>query len=368
MTLIAMTIFFILILLQLPLLFTELSKTSKIDTKQVTLDQLIKLRSDCQVSANLNIPKNIPSWRNDLAELKLIHSESGLPLLPIIDHLIQCERDEQNLFREFEQRAATAKTASITLILMPLLMWAIAATIGVDVFGFLKTPAGLLCLLVATGLTILSRFFILKIGRVALQKPTIDRDLNISSSQAATITFISVLILQTTFIGFLIATITSCVVHFAWQNLPMQSVDELEFLIKDKQHFQIVLLSALIETGISWGRALELLRDADLSVLKGRIDMGVSAEKAFKSTVNWQKIGSAISNSIERGTEIANDLRVLADEYRQDAFSYRISRIEKFAGRLVIPVNLLQLPAFMLAGLVPVVAPLVLETLSAFHI
>jgi hypothetical protein len=96
--------------------------------------------------------------------------------------------------------------------------------------------------------------------------------------------------------------------------------------------------------------------------------MGVSPETAFEYSKNWQEVGSLIGTSIRKGSKLSNELRMLADEYRKHALTFRVQHCEKVAGRLIIPVNLLQLPAFILMGLVPMIGPLILQTLEAFHI
>jgi hypothetical protein len=105
-----------------------------------------------------------------------------------------------------------------------------------------------------------------------------------------------------------------------------------------------------------------------LQAVGRRIEMGVAPETAFDYSTNWQDVGSLIGASIRKGSKISNELRLLANEYRSQALAFRIQHCEKAAGRLIIPVNLLQLPAFILMGLVPMIGPLVMQTLDAFHI
>ena len=335
---------------------------------QDELNNLIRLRSIAQLSEIAISDFYIPSWSAELRSMQSLNLLTGLAVLPVIDHVIAFERDQLELEREFLNRSATAKGASLTLMIMPFLMWVIAQAIGVNAIGFIISLIGLLFLAVGIALTSVSRLIIRWVSRSATTKPKHDLPKQLSENAASVIAFVTIFVLQPTYIGFFCAIVISLLIHTCWQILPIRDQDLEQYRIHDSQSLKLVFIAGLLETGLPWPRVLELIDDSQLQAIGRRIEMGVSPETAFEYSKNWQEVGSLIGASIRKGSKLSNELRMLADEYRKHALTFRVQHCEKVAGRLIIPVNLLQLPAFILLGLVPMIGPLILQTLEAFHI
>jgi hypothetical protein len=332
------------------------------------LNDLIKLRSAVQISDIKVFDISIPSWAAELKSMVTLNSLTGIAVLPVVDHIIGFERDQLELEREFQKRSATAKGASLTLMVMPVLMWLIAQAIGVNAIGFILSPIGFLVLTAGILLTLLSRLIIRWVSKSATTKPKHNFHKPISENIASMIAFVTIFVLQSTYLGFFCAISLGLLIHWYWQMLPIRDEDLEQYWMHDSQSLKLVFIAGLLETGLPWSRALEHIDDMQLQAVGRRIDMGVAPETAFGYSTNWQDVGSLIGASIRKGSKISNELRLLANEYRSQALAFRIQHCEKAAGRLIIPVNLLQLPAFILMGLVPMIGPLVMQTLDAFHI
>lgn len=360
--------FLLAIVFLYPIEIPALPQAEHEDKELSVLDELFRLRAHAQISSLENIEYSKISWKGEIKLIKNLQQKTGIGVTPLIDHLIECERDSQTLKREFTTRSATASGASATLAFMPALMWVIGFAIGVDVTGFLISGFGIVILIAGVGLTLGSRLVIRKLSKVALRKPAPTNRQPFSRNLAAGVGFSAVLSFQTTFLGFVFAILAATLIHNLWQIVPNQSIELKNFVICDQQHFELIAISCLMESGFNWTEALSNLQNEELGRIAKRIQMGFTPDAAFANSSDWKEIGNLISQSIQKGTRIAGDLKLIATEYRQQSLNYRIQHCEKIAGRLIIPVNLLQLPAFILLGLTPLVAPLLLQTFETFHI
>lgn len=364
----SLTAFAIAIVYLYPIQIRNQNNSKTNPENQTELEKLFSIRISAQNSSLQSAEYKDSKWKS---ELELAHAtgvREGVSLIPIIDYLIKCERDEQNLVREFANRSATAKGASLTLIAMPLLMWLLSVAIGIDTFGFLLSPFGFFVMLIGFSLTVLSRVIIKWFSSKAIAKPVQKSFKAISPETAGITIFLAIFAFQTSYFGFVIALFCGLILHSVWSRIPIQDLKFINFVAQDDQHFKLVLLAGMLDAGFAWPKALEVIDDAELGLISKRISMGVSADIAFGHSQSWRRVGELISASIRKGSRLSNELRLLSDEYRQSSFAYRLQYCEKIASRLIIPVNLLQLPSFILVGLVPMIAPLVFDTFNSFHI
>ncbi len=358
--------FTLVVLFVYPIKIQELSKVARKEDNHPDLEKLILLRADLDYFSTTELAGF--KYLDQIEIIKNLKRLTGMSTARLVDHLIACERDEQTLIREFENRSATAFGASVTLAVMPLFMWFIGLAIGIDVLGFVLSPAGFVCLVIGLALILISRITMSLVSRRALAKPALTKQITVSANVASFTIFVAVISFVSNFAGFVLAVLLSIYVHNFWHSNITSDYELEKYIKRDYQHFVVHLVAAVIATGLSWTKTLNSIDDEELKIISSRIDMGISPAAAFGSSTNWQDIGELISLSVNKGTSLASELILLADEYRQQNLSYRIKRSEKFAGRLVIPVNLLQLPAFILMGLIPIVGPIFIQTLETFHI
>ncbi len=360
---------FILALIWLyPIQFTKIQWKPKNTIYSNELETLFRFRSLAQVSQLQEINMESSKWRPRIDEALYLSTHCGIAITPLIDHIISCERDERTLFREFQNRSSTAYGASATLILMPILMWIIGVAIGVDIFSFLASILGILILTLGVGLTLLSRLVIKLVSNTALKNLKPGGRRTIKTHSAAILVFVVIFTIQSSYFGFLVAVLGAAITHAFWDRIPQIDIERARIELHSSQHFHLVYMAGLIDAGLPWLKVLSYIDENELQRIARRIEMGVDPEIAFSHSSNWQAVGKLIATSLIKGTRLSSDLRLLSTEYRELSLTYRIQQVEKIAGRLIIPVNLLQLPAFILMGLVPLVGPLILQTLETFHI
>ena len=331
------------------------------------LSFLILLRSQIQIDLPEDSNNFDSIYKDKIARYLQINKEYGISLIPLIEHLISTEQDRQKIVRELDSRSSTASGASTTLIFMPILMWLISTSLEINVFEFIFTPFGILIMAIGCLLTFVSRVTIDRTKKRALLLPEFKRQVEINPKFAAVITLVTIFLFSSNFAGFVIGVAAATLVNEFWIHIPKH---QTLLIIKqlDEKTELLRILALLIETGITWTVALRACDSPELIKVSHRIEMGQSPAIAFENSEFWQEVGRLIANSVLRGTPVAQDLFRLSDEYRQQVLSYRIERVEQFAGRLIIPVNLLQIPAFILVGIVPMIAPMVIQILEGFHI
>lgn len=335
--------------------------------KKTEMNLLMELRSTIQIQIPPLDEFSNSIYTKQLEEYVRLNKEFGIRLVPLVDYLISCEQDRQKLIRELDTRCSTAIGASTTLFYMPSLMWLIGLALGIDIFGFLTTVAGLAVLGLGVLLTLISRLAISRTKAQAMHFPRYKKIFELKPLNAALITLAAICLFGSSYPSFVVGVMTAILVKEFWNKIPQNNELRLANLRQEKTE-TLTILALLIESGLPWPTALQTLNSQELSGISRRIEMGQSPALAFMQSTHWQDVGELIAKSMIHGTSIAPDLLRLSDEYRRGVLSYRIQRIERFAGRLIIPVNLLQIPAFILVGVVPMIAPMIMQTLEGFHI
>jgi Flp pilus assembly protein TadB len=114
------------------------------------------------------------------------------------------------------------------------------------------------------------------------------------------------------------------------------------------------------------GEVLDGPLSASLAQIGRELAAGVSPRQA------WQRIGrldtarriiNAAQRTAESGAAMSGALTRCADDLRVDAAHERQARVQRASVLLMLPLGLCFLPAFLLAGLVPVVLAVVSEVL-----
>jgi hypothetical protein len=98
-----------------------------------------------------------------------------------------------------------------------------------------------------------------------------------------------------------------------------------------------------------------------------RLEWGVEPNIAFASSHSLlQPISETIQRSSQTGAPIYESLMTQVRLWNETLQTQRIQNVEKVAERLIVPVALLQLPAFFLLGVIPMVAAEILPMLETF--
>lgn len=123
------------------------------------------------------------------------------------------------------------------------------------------------------------------------------------------------------------------------------------------------LAAAAMAAGASVPRTIEALgracRDPDLEVVARALQLGADWEDAWgEAPARYRPLADALAPAWLSGVDTHRVLTSTADHLRARRQQYAREAAEKLAVRLVVPLGLCQLPAFILIGLVPVVLAL----------
>lgn len=134
----------------------------------------------------------------------------------------------------------------------------------------------------------------------------------------------------------------------------------------------IDLLAAACATGVPVPRALEAVghaiggsRGADLNRAAGALAWGAPWRDAWAGCEQvLLPVAEALRPSWEDGAPPAGPLAAAAEQERRDHHSRALEAASRLGVRLVLPLGLCYLPAFVLVGLVPVLVSLAAGTLT----
>jgi Flp pilus assembly protein TadB len=243
-----------------------------------------------------------------------LSDRSGAPLADMLERLESHHRALSRLDATAHAQAAGARLTALILIVLPPLALVLGHSIGADALGvLLRSRTGLVCTVLAVGL---------QLGGLA------------------------------------------------W-------TDRLSRSRNDPFHIEMAMVSDLMAAALRAGSAvpsavlhagdaLEGPLSASLSQIGRELAAGVSPRQA------WQRIGriaaarrliNAALRTSESGAAMSGALTRCADDLRSDAEHERQARVHKASVLLMLPLGLCFLPAFLLAGLVPVVLAVVGEVL-----
>lgn len=133
------------------------------------------------------------------------------------------------------------------------------------------------------------------------------------------------------------------------------------------------LMSACLAVGLAPSAALRRVAaalegpaTAELDGVLARLDFGVDPATAWRDLGSHPELGAlgrCVARSVESGASVAEAMSRLADDLRRDARARVEERARSVGVRAAVPLGVCLLPAFLLVGVVPLVAgsvPLVL--------
>ncbi len=126
------------------------------------------------------------------------------------------------------------------------------------------------------------------------------------------------------------------------------------------------LMSACLTAGLSPGAALEQVASAvedpmaeELAALSSRLRLGVDPSTAWRDLARHPQLGGvgrAVSRAVDSGASVAEAMLRLSEDLRREARTGMETRARAVGVRAAIPLGLCLLPAFVLIGVVPLVA------------
>lgn len=136
----------------------------------------------------------------------------------------------------------------------------------------------------------------------------------------------------------------------------------------------VELLAVCLAAGSSMGHALDVVAQvsgeetaAVLDRVSGPLGMGVVEQQAWlelRSDATWSQVASDVARSARSGTSLVEVLHVHAEEARMIAEERALQRARTAGVRSVVPLMACFLPAFVLVGVLPIIAGLLGGLLS----
>ncbi len=126
------------------------------------------------------------------------------------------------------------------------------------------------------------------------------------------------------------------------------------------------LLAAALAVGLSPGAALEQITEVveppladELAELTSRLRMGVDPVTVWRDLSRHPELGGlgrAVLRAVESGASVADAMLRLADDQRRRSQAVVESRARAVGVKAALPLGVCLLPAFILVGVVPLVA------------
>jgi pilus assembly protein TadC len=137
--------------------------------------------------------------------------------------------------------------------------------------------------------------------------------------------------------------------------------------------FAVDLMVACVRAGQPLGGAIDATAQAlggplgeRLAWVGGRVRLGADPESAWSALAGERPLGSlarAMSRAAASGSPVADVLIRLADDARHEARAGSSAAARRVGVQAVAPLGLCFLPAFVLLGIVPVIAGLATQVL-----
>ena len=300
-----------------------------------------------------------------IERLTAISAEAGISCVGPVGLLLIESRSKEQARRRWREQTSGAQASSLLLALLPAVMWLTGGTMGMSPLAWLfGTPFGLISLTAFAFLTLASRWWLRSLQSRALAPPTAARARGeLPASLAAASAALAVFAFRPDGLGAVAAAVAASVVAGLWSGLEPQSGRLLQAAALAERPWLTALLAAALATGLDWRRSVSLLAaeavvDAEvLGAVDRRLRWGIEPAAAFSQAGHrWQELAMAIAQTEAMGAPVANGLTSLSEHWQRDLGALELERVERVAARSVLPVSLLQLPAFIIAGLVPVLA------------
>lgn len=261
------------------------------------------------------------------------------------------------LTRMWNEKAAVAYTSSNALTGLSLIVLLISPG---AVHWTLTQGFGILSALIGIALTLVARLVIRRIKQNALTE-SFSTVKQLPTTLVIGTPFIIPIISFSTF-TLAFATLGSCLLSYVIPRLPSARVAGTSREIRFHQRWLVAIWKTAADAGADWLRTVELsLLSADISLqsslqsLMTRLRWGIAAHHAFTGD-EWNEIAAVLEQGHNSGAKTSTTLHALLEEMNQSHRSARITSLERHASRAVIPVSLLQLPAFIVIAIVPILA------------
>ena len=316
-----------------------------------------------------NFPLAYQKWNPDdiqidqtlkerLGQVGFLSQNYGLSAAELVRNIQKVELLKSKIESQWDEFSTPAKSTSKLLLVLPIITHLFALSIDIRATEWLVTTSFGIALVVLATILIIVSF------RIQARDPfKTPRAIALSSRQAMGLVFITTCIWQPSIPGVVFAIFISLLVGEFWVSFQEQSQSERLRERKFHNTWEMGIVIAALDTGMSWNSVLELLEfglegsdKVEIQEIRRRIEQGTTPEEAFLKSDLWSAIGTSLTFAQSEGARITPVLRALRDNVINEYQSSREIRVRKQSQLLTVSVSALQLPAFIAVGLVPIVA------------
>ena len=179
--------------------------------------------------------------------------------------------------------------------------------------------------------------------------------------------FATPLLFWTDIRGLVLGIAARLVILWLWQQHERDSL-----IHANDAAWAAIVLGCILETGLDWLRAVRAtadlvepeLRDAFERVAQ-RLEWGIDPLEAFSDVApELDGICSALITTYRSGAPIAQSLFGISHAGQHQQHARNLERAEKIGALAIVPVAALQLPAFVISGVVPLAVTQLLPMLG----
>jgi Flp pilus assembly protein TadB len=167
-------------------------------------------------------------------------------------------------------------------------------------------------------------------------------------------------------IGALLATPAAAATWWATGRMEPPAVRRRRERLTAAVPHVVDLMAACLAVGLSPAAAVEQITDAveapvrdELAALTARLRLGVDPATVWRELAHHPELGGlgrSLSRAVDSGASVADAMQRLAEDLRRRARADVESRARAVGVKAAIPLGICLLPAFVLVGVVPLVA------------
>lgn len=166
--------------------------------------------------------------------------------------------------------------------------------------------------------------------------------------------------------GLLAGPVVGVVVGHAVRRMEPPGVRRRREQLEDGLPHAVDLLSACLSAGQDPGRALAQVADVldgplaeELGAIAFRLRLGSDPTAVWRSVSGHAQLGPlgrCVARAVDSGASVAEAMRRLAEDLRRESRARVESRARAVGVKAAVPLGVCMLPAFVLVGVVPLVA------------
>lgn len=312
---------------------------------------------------------------------KLAHA-SGIPSKPLIAFQLDQLNNSRKSADAWREKSAAARTASVMLLVLPVGLWFMASAMGVDAQGWLfGTEWGRVFLILGVLLNVVSTLLLRKLNQkfthARVHEPSKVSHTKIPQVDATVVAIFvcsAIVFWFPSIVGLIVASLGYIATREIWPKLLSSRHHASHKNMLQQRPWVAMVIAASLHSGASWldgvqsaVASCDAFIHTELEQVAQRLRWGVEPAVAFETAHELLRpISETIQRSAQTGAPVHDTLLRQAKMWQDEFQTQSIQKTVAAAERLIVPVTLLQLPAFFLLGVVPMVVAEIAPMLETF--